>query len=107
MLRNRPARIIEARKSERAVTFIELMFSISILPLLASMAVPAARVQVQRQREMELRRYLRMIREAIDTYKGFSDRGIIPVNAGTFGYPSNLQTLVDGVPVRGAAIAKY
>jgi general secretion pathway protein G len=73
------------RKSERALTFLELIASMTILLLLASMAVPLARVQLQRARESELRRDLRMMREAIDKYKNFSDSGVIPVKAGTLG----------------------
>jgi general secretion pathway protein G len=88
-------------------TFVELMAAITIILILAGMALPFARTQVQREREVELRRDLRQMREAIDRYKDFSDRGMIPVKADTFGYPPDLQTLVDGVPLKGAATAKY
>ena len=47
------------------------------------------------------------MREAIDHYKDFSDRGMIPVKADTFGYPPDLQTLVDGVVLKGTAKGKY
>jgi len=88
-------------------TFVELMAAITIILILSCMALPFARTQVQREREVELRRDLRQMREAIDRYKDFSDRGMIPVKADTFGYPPDLQTLVDGVPLKGAATAKY
>jgi general secretion pathway protein G len=88
-------------------TLVELIAAITILLLLTSMALPLARVQVQRTRETELRRDLREMREAIDRYKDFSDRGMIPVKVDTFGYPPDLKTLVDGVVVKGAANAKY
>ena len=93
--------------AEGGFTFVELMAAITILLLLTSVALPFARVQVQRTREVELRRALREMREAVDRYKDFSDRGMIPVKADTFGYPPDLQTLVDGVPLKGAASAKY
>ena len=48
-----------------------------------------------------------MLREAIDRYKAYSDNGMIPVKVDTFGYPPDLQTLVDGVPVKGTAKGKY
>lgn len=48
-----------------------------------------------------------MIREAIDRYKLDSDQGKIPIKVDTFGYPPDLQTLVDGVPVKGMAKGKY
>jgi general secretion pathway protein G len=86
---------------------VELLAAITILLLLTSIALPLAHVQVQRTREVELRRDLREMREAIDRYKDFSDRGMIPVKVDTFGYPPDLKALVDGVTVKGAANAKY
>ena len=47
------------------------------------------------------------MREAIDRYKDFSDHGRIPAKVDAFGYPPDLQTLVDGVPISGSANAKY
>jgi general secretion pathway protein G len=88
-------------------TFVELMASITILILLTTVALPLARVQIQRTKEVELRRDLREMREAIDHYKDFADHQMIPVKADTFGYPPDLQTLVDGVELKGSATAKY
>jgi general secretion pathway protein G len=93
--------------ADSAFTFVELMASITIILLLTTIALPVARVQIQRTREVELRRDLREMREAIDRFKDFSDRGMIPVKADTFGYPSDLQTLVDGVALKGTATGKY
>jgi general secretion pathway protein G len=98
---------LSGRKSEGAFTFVELMAAIAIILLLATMAGSFARVQIKRSRETELRRDLRMMREAIDSYKNFSDRGMIPVKADSFGYPPDLKALVEGIPVRGNANAKY
>ena len=95
------------RKSECGFTFVELMAAIAIILLLATMAGSFARVQIKRARETDLRRDLRMMREAIDSYKNFSDRGVIPVKADSFGYPPDLKALVEGIPVRGNASAKY
>jgi general secretion pathway protein G len=92
---------------ESAFTFVELMASITIILLLTTIALPLARVQIQRTKEVELRRELREMREAIDRYKYFADRQMIPVKADTFGYPPDLQTLVDGVTLKGTATAKY
>jgi len=90
-----------------AFTFVELMASITIILILTAVALPLARVQIQRTKEVELRRDLRQIREAIDHYKDFADHGMVPVKADTFGYPPDLQTLIDGVTLKGAATAKY
>ncbi|HXH49285.1 MAG TPA: type II secretion system protein [Terriglobia bacterium] len=92
---------------ERGFTLVELIATITILLMLTTMAVPLARLQVQRDREVELRRDLREIRQAIDRYKDFSDRQMIPVKVDTFGYPPDLETLVDGVTLNGASDAKY
>jgi general secretion pathway protein G len=106
-------RIRTYRISEKAsrlgggFTLVELIAAITILLILTSVALPIARVQVQRTREVELRRALRQIRDAIDRYKDFSDRGMIPTKPDSFGYPPDLETLVNGVPLKGAATAKY
>jgi general secretion pathway protein G len=93
--------------SERGFTLIELIATITILLMLTTMAVPLARLQVQRDREVELRRDLRELRQAIDRYKDFSDRQMIPVKVDTLGYPPDLGTLVDGVTLNGASDTKY
>jgi general secretion pathway protein G len=48
---------------------------------------------------MELRRDLREVRDAIDRYKDLADQGKIRVEAGTEGYPPDLETLAKGVNV--------
>jgi len=90
-----------------AFTFVELMASITIILLLTTVALPLARLQIQRTKEVELRRDLRQIREAIDHYQDLADHGMIPVKTDTFGYPPDLQTLVDGVAFKGSATTKY
>ncbi len=103
----RPERTAPRSGVEGGFTLVEMIAAITILLLLTSMALPLARVQVQREREVELRSDLREMRTAIDRYKYFSDMGLIPVKVGSFGYPPDLETLVEGVPVKGAATAKY
>jgi general secretion pathway protein G len=90
-----------------AFTLIELIAAMAIMLLLTSIALPLARVHAQRVRELELRRDLRELRQAIDRYKDFSDRGMIPPKSDGFGYPPDLDTLVKGVELKGAASAKY
>jgi len=97
----------QSKASGSGFTLLELLAAMVILLLLTSVALPVARVQVQHTREVELHRALRQMREAIDRYKDFTDRGMIPVTPDSFGYPPDLQTLVDGVPLKGSATAKY
>ncbi len=97
----------ERRQAGRGFTLVELIAAMTILLILTSVALPLARVQVQREREVELRRALRDIRQAIDRYKDFADRGMIPTKADTFGYPPDMDALVKGVELKGAATARY
>ncbi len=87
-------------------SFIELLVVSTILLILASAVMPLAKVGMQRQKEMELRRDLREMRTAIDKYKDAVDMGVIgaiDVKAGSEGYPAELKVLVDGVPVANDA----
>ncbi len=83
------------------MTLLELIIACAILMILASAALPIARVTIQRRKEAELRRDLREMRDGIDRYKDVSDRNLIQVKEGTEGYPPDLQTLVDGVKLAG------
>ena len=93
--------------SDKAFMLIELIAAITILLVLTTLALPLARNQIIRARETELRADLRMMRDAIDRYKAYSDAGMIPVKVDSYGYPPDLQTLVDGVPVKGTAKGKF
>ena len=105
MVRGTEMRIRSSRGA--GFTLVEMIAALTIMLILTAVALPLARVQIQRRRETELRRNLRDLRQAIDRYKDFADRGMIPTNADSFGYPPDLETLVKGVPVKGAATAKY
>ena len=81
-------------------SFVELLVVCTILLILASAVMPLARVTIQRQREAELRRYLREMRTAIDKFKDLADAGGIAaheIQAGSENYPASLETLVNGV----------
>ena len=81
----------------------------AIIAILASVALPFAKVTMQRNREIELRRALREIHTAIDKYKDAVDQKQITESAldgNTDGYPPTLQTLVDGVPAANDTTGK-
>lgn len=92
---------------ERGFMLLELIAAMTIILILCTMALPLARNEIIRRREFELHQDLRTMREAIDRYRAYSDQGMIPVKVDTFGYPPDLQTLVDGVAVKGTAKGKY
>lgn len=85
------------RPRSRGFSFIELMASLAIMATLLLIAVPSARIAVQRHQEMELRSALAQIRGAIDRYKSAAEQGRILVESGGSGYPPDLQALTDGV----------
>ena len=91
-------------EKRRGFTLVELMAAVAILLLLTSLALPVARMQVQRQKETDLRRSLRTMREAIDRYKDAADQGLIEVEADSFGYPPDLKTLVEGMEMKGKGV---
>ncbi len=93
-------------RSNRACgfTLIELIVATAIMVILTSMAIPLARLSIQREKERELRYDLWMMRDAIDRYKDAADRGAFQIKVGTEGYPPDLETLVNGIDVGGKKV---
>jgi len=88
--------------AQRGMTLLELIIATSILLILASAAIPVNRMAIKRQKEFELREYLREMRSAIDRYKDAADKNLIQVELGTEGYPKTLEVLVDGIELATA-----
>jgi general secretion pathway protein G len=87
-------------KREEGFTYIELIIATVILVIIAAAAIPVAEVTSKRAKEIELRRALRVMRDAIDNYKNAVDEGLIggmDLELGSEGYPEELETLVEGV----------
>lgn len=89
---------------QRGITLLELIVAVAIMSILAGVAVPIARVSIQREKERQLRRALWEIRDAIDRYKDAADRGAFQIKVGSEGYPPDLETLVNGVDVQGKKV---
>ncbi len=93
---------VVATARQRGFTLLELIVTLALLALLAGAAIPVARNQIQRQREKELRRNLREIRMAIDSFHRTCITGVFTALEsecwdGAACYPKQLKCLVDGV----------
>ncbi len=113
--------------NENGVTFLELLVTMTIVVILASVAMPLSKVSTQRAKELELRQHLRTIRHAVDTFKLEWNRDgdvlIGPVClknkltckdvTSIYGYPKSLEMLLgvtltgEEATVRGTTIRRY
>lgn len=89
------------RLRQHGYTLAELVLVCTLLVILAGVALPIGKVTAKRTKEAELRLALRLMRNAIDEYKRFTDAGLIPIDLGSDGYPPDLETLVEGVEIVG------
>ena len=94
------------RRSAAGLTFIELLISVTVLGILAGVAMPLVQVSVTRTKELELRRTLRKVREGIDQFKAEYDKARANardartdlkkrVSVDRTGYPLTLDELVE------------
>ena len=117
----------QGRIDQSGVTLLELMVTITIIMVLASVAMPLSKVSGKRTREVELRQELRTVRATIDAFKLDWNRdgdlllGPLCVNnkltckeaSGVSGYPKTLQNLLEvkltgeQATVKGETIKRY
>ena len=88
--------------AQRGLTLVELVAVSAILLVLASLTLPVANTVRKRQKELELRRSLREVREALDRFQFDVQRfpgirtNLLSVS-NEEGYPEELDWLVEGV----------
>jgi general secretion pathway protein G len=112
---------------QSGVTLLELLVTLTILTILASVALPFTKVSAKRTKEIELRQNLRVIRAAIDTFRlewardGDTLTGPACVKnrlsckevTGPYGYPKSLDVLLgikltgEQASVRGTTVKRY
>ena len=112
---------------ESGVTLLELLVTLTIVMVLASVALPLSRVSAKRSHEIEFRQHLRNMRAAIDIFKMEWNRdgdvliGPLCVKnklsckdvASIYGYPKSLEMLLgvkltsEEATVRGTTIRRY
>jgi general secretion pathway protein G len=91
-------------RRDSGFTLLELIIATSIVVILSTMAVPLARLSIQREKERMLRNDLWEMRDAIDRYKDAADRGGFQTKVDSQNYPPDLETLVKGVDVNGKKV---
>jgi general secretion pathway protein G len=94
-------------KPQRGFTLMELIVAAAIMSILTMMALPLARITIQREKEKELRRALWDMRDAIDRYKDAADRNMFQTKLDSQGYPPDLEELVKGVEAQGGKKIRF
>ncbi len=84
--------------AERGLTFIELMVAMAVLVVLAQALVPLYTWNEKRLKEAQLKVALETMRNAIDLYNDYFQKGLITQDdVEQFGYPADLEEMVEGV----------
>src|SRR5450755_4937638 len=94
-------------KNERGFTLLELIIAATILSILTMMALPLARVTIQREREKELRQALWEMRDAIDRYKDAADLNMFQTKVDAQHYPPTLEELTKGIEAQGGKKIRF
>jgi general secretion pathway protein G len=90
-------KMIRSGFKTKGFTLVEMLVTLTIVSILALAILPLAKTAVKREKEITLRRNLRMMREAIDAYKKLADEKAFEFEEDTEGYPPELEILVEGI----------
>jgi general secretion pathway protein G len=98
--------------TESGFTLLELIITLTIIAVLAAGSIPVARNMIKREKEMELRRTLRELRKAIDSYKIACESGLVgPLDRKVEDecYPQTMEILVEGIhpPNKGDSTIRF
>lgn len=112
---------------EGGLTLVEVLVTITIVMLLASIAMPLSKVSTKRTHEIQLRQQLRIIRGAIDLFKiewnrdgnvllgsvCLKNKLVCKEVSSPYGYPKTLDMLLgvtltgEEATVRGTTVRRY
>lgn len=96
------------RRRRGGFSLIELLVVMAVLGILAMAIMPMAELNLQRDRERELKQALWQIRDAIDAYQRAAKAGELGAAGAESGYPPSLQALVQGATdTRGSGAQRY
>ncbi len=84
----------------KGFTLVEMLVTLTIVSILALAILPLAKTAVKREKEISLKRNLRMMRGAIDAYKKLADEKTFEFDEETEGYPPDLEILVKGIEAK-------
>src|SRR5580692_2349604 len=104
---NLVTRVLRPKARPRGFTLMELIVATTILAILTLMALPLARVTIQREREKQLRQALWDMRDAIDRYKDAADRGMFQTKLDSQNYPPTLEELTKGIEAQGGKKIRF
>jgi general secretion pathway protein G len=98
---------VRNQPEDRGLTLIELLVVIAIISILATAVMPLSRVTMVRVKESELRRSLRILRNAIDEFKKDCDAKKLNTlegycKADLNNYPETLERLTEPLKLAGA-----
>jgi general secretion pathway protein G len=119
--------VSKGERNESGMTLLELLVTLTIVMIVASIAMPLSRVSAKRTHELEFRQHLRAMRAAIDTFKLEWNRdGEVLVGptcvknkltckevTSVYGYPKSVEMLLgvkltgEEAAVRGATTRRY
>lgn len=93
--------LVRSGRRSAGFSLAELVMVSAILAILGALVLPVTKFSVRRGKEVRLRQSLREMRNAIDEYKRFVDAGLLDLELGAEGYPTELEQLVEPLEVVG------